>query len=148
MWNFYKRIGIVDQDNKYTQNYGDPLWVYYQYRLAKGDARSKDAVYAEGRQKMKEVEGRGVDLATGHGEKIWDLDPKLAAKVDGVYNDAKKSLWAELTPEFIETIPGVLPVRTMSMDRNDYIARPNTGERLSPDSITALEKMRESWGAN
>ena len=87
------------------QNYGDPLWVYYQYRLAKGDTRSKDAIYAEGRQKMKEVEERGVDLAIGHGEKIWDLNPKLAAKVNGLYDDAKQSLWAELTPEFIATVP-------------------------------------------
>ena len=44
--------------------------------------RSKEAVYAEGRQKMKEVEARGVDLATGHGEQIWDLNPQLAAKVN------------------------------------------------------------------
>ena len=65
MWDFYRRIGIVDQNDKYTQNYGDPLWVYYQYRLAKGDQRSKDAVYAEGRLKMKEVEdamGRAARL--------------------------------------------------------------------------------------
>lgn len=148
MWNFYKRIGIVDQNNKYTKNYGDPLWVYYQYRLAKGDKRPKDAVYAEGRKKMKEVEARGVDLATGHGEKIWDLNPKLASKVRDLYDDAKKSLWAELTPEFITTVPGVVPVRTLSKDRNDYIAHPNTGEVLSPESIAALERMRDSWGPN
>ena len=86
--------------------------MYYQYRLAKGDTRSKNAVYAEGRQKIKEVEGRGVDLATGHGGQIWDLNPQLAAKVNGLYDDAKKSLWAELTPEFINAIPEVLPVRT------------------------------------
>ena len=85
MWEFYKRIGIVDANDNYTKNYGDPLWVYYQYRLAKGDTRSKDAIYAEGRTKMKEVEERGVDLATGHGEKIWDLNPKLAAKVNELY---------------------------------------------------------------
>ena len=133
MWDFYKRIGIVDANNKYTQNYGDPLWVYYQYRLAKGDNRSKDAIYAEGRQKMKEVEERGVDLATGHGEKIWDLNPALATKVNALYDDAKKSLWAEFTPEFITTMPNVIPVRTLSKDRNDYIAHPTTGEALSPE---------------
>ena len=89
MWQFYKRIGIVAGNNQYTEHYGDPLWVYYQYRLAKGDSRSKDAVYAEGRQKMKEVEARGVDLATGHGGQIWDLNPQLAARVNGLYDDAK-----------------------------------------------------------
>ncbi|MGI0524721.1 ethanolamine ammonia-lyase subunit EutB [Rhizobium giardinii] len=146
MWDFYKRIGIVDEDNKYTVNYGDPLWVYYQYRLAKGETRSKDAVYAEGRQKMQEVEGRGVDLATGHGENIWDLNPKLAAKVKGLYDDAKQSLWAELTPEFVAAIPDVVPVRTLSQDRNDYIAHPGTGEILSPEAIAELERIRDSWG--
>jgi ethanolamine ammonia-lyase large subunit len=146
MWDFYKRIGIIDENNKYTVNYGDPLWVYYQYRLAKGDMRSKDAVYAEGRQKMKEVEERGVDLATGHGENIWDLNPELATKVKGLYDDAKLSLWAELTPEFIAAIPDVVPVRTLSKDRNDYIAHPGTGETLSPEAIAEIERIRESWG--
>ena len=131
MWDFYKRIGIVDANNKYTQNYGDPLWIYYQYRLAKGDNRPKDAIYAEGRQKMKQVEDRGVDLASGHGEKIWDLNPALATKVNALYDDAKKSIWAEFTPEFITTVPNVIPVRTLSKDRDDYIAHPTTGEALS-----------------
>jgi ethanolamine ammonia-lyase large subunit len=148
MWDFYKRIGIVDKDDKYTKNYGDPLWVYYQYRLAKGDKRPIDAVYAEGRKKMQEVEERGVDLATGHGEKIWDLNPQLATRVNELYDDAKKSLWAELTPEFITSIPSVVPVHTLSKDRNDYIAHPTTGETLSLDSIAALERMRDSWGAD
>ena len=133
MWSFYQRIGIVDRDGKYTEHYGDPLWVYYQYRLAKNDRRSKDAIYAEGQAKMREVEARGVDLATGHGEQIWDLNPQLAAKVNELYADAKESLWAELTPEFAASIPNVLPLRTLSGDRNDYIAHPGTGETLSPD---------------
>jgi ethanolamine ammonia-lyase large subunit len=148
MWEFYKRIGIVDGDDRYTEHYGDPLWVYFQYRLAKGDTRSREAVYAEGRQKMEEVEARGVDLATGHGQQVWDLNPQLAAKVNGLYDDAKKSLWAELTPEFISAIPGVLPVRTLSNDRNDYIAHPSTGETLSPESMAALESLRQSWGTD
>jgi ethanolamine ammonia-lyase large subunit len=148
MWNFYKRIGIVDNNNKYTKNFGDPLWVYYQYRLAKGDKRSKDAVYAEGRKKMQQVELRGVDLATGHGDKLWDLNPNLAARVKDLYDDAKKSLWAEFTREFITAVPAVVAVNTLSKDRNDYIAHPNTGEMLSQESIAALEIMRKSWGSN
>ena len=57
MWEFYKRIGIVDGNNSYTGNYGDPLWVS-AYRLAKGNSRSKDAVYAEGR--AEDERGRGA----------------------------------------------------------------------------------------
>jgi ethanolamine ammonia-lyase large subunit len=148
MWDFYKRIGVVDENDRYSEHYGDPLWVYYQYRQAKGDQRSRDTVYEEGRTKMQEVESRGVDLATGHGEEIWDLNPQLATRVNELYADAKTSLWAELEPEFIASITDVVPVRTLSKDRNDYIAHPSTGEVLSPESIAVLEEMRDSWGAD
>lgn len=146
MWDFYKQIGIVDKNNNYTEHFGDPLWVYYQYCLAKGDGRSKDTIYAEGLQKMKEVAERGVDLATGHGKNLWDLNPELEAKVKSYYDDAKVSLWAELTPDFIQTIPNVMLVSTLSKDRENYIAHPPTGEKLSAESINALEKLRDSWG--
>jgi ethanolamine ammonia-lyase large subunit len=148
MWDFYKRIKIVDDANNYTTYYGDPLWVYYQYRLAKGDTRPKEAVYAEGRRMMTEVEQRGVDLATGHGAQIWDLNPALDARVNSLYDDAKKSLWTELTPGFIRAIPNVLPIRTQSKDRNDYIAHPPTGEILDPESLAAIVRLRDSWGGN
>ena len=148
MWDFYKRIGIVDKNNKYTQHFGDPLWVYYQYRLAKRDKRSKDAIYAEGRKKMKNVEDRGVDLATGHGANMWDLNPKLATKVKALYDDAKKSLWTEFTPDFLKGIPAAVAVKTLSKNRENYITHPDTGEQLSPESVAAVEKLRDSWGAN
>jgi len=148
MWAFYKRIGIVDANNKYTEHFGDPLWVYYQYCQAKGDKRSKDEIYAEGKKKIQEVEARGVDIATGHGKNIWDLNPQLEAKVKSLYEDAKISLWAELTPAFVKTIPNAVPVSTLSKKRDNYISEPATGEKLSPQTIAALKALRDSWGAN
>jgi ethanolamine ammonia-lyase large subunit len=148
MWDFYKRIGIVDENNKYTDHFGDPLWVYYQYCLAKGEKRSMDAVYTEGRKKLQAVEARGVDIATGHGKNIWDLNHQLEAMVKSLYEDAKISLRAELSPDFTKTIPNAAFVSTLSKDREDYISHPETGEKLSPQSIAALEKLRDSWGAN
>ncbi len=148
MWDFYKRIEIVDTDNRYTRHFGDPLWVYYKYCQAKGDKRAQDDIYAEGRKKMQEVEARGVDLATGHGKNRWDLNPDLDKKVRALYDDAKECLWAELTPEFVKTVPNVLAVKTLSKDRNDYIGHPPSGEQLSPESIAALETLRDSWKAS
>ncbi len=147
MWAFYKRIGIVSANNRYTAHYGDPLWVYYQYQLAKGDKRSKDMIYAEGRKKIKDVESRGVDIAVGHGKNIWDLNPKLEANVNTLYKDAKKCLWSELNPAFIATIPNVLEVRTQSKDRENYIAQPATGEKLSPQSVATIQRLRDAWKA-
>jgi len=146
MWDFFKRIQIVDKNNKYTEHLGDPIWVYYQYRLAKGDKRSKEEIYAEGRKKVDEVQARGVDLAIGHGKNPWDLEPNLAKRLNDLYQDAKISLWAELTPEFIKTIPNAVPITTMSKDREDYVAHPASGEELSPAAVATLEKLRDAWG--
>lgn len=145
MWEFYKRIQIVDKNNKYTEHLGDPIWVYYQYRLAKGDKRSKEEIYAEGRKKVDEVQARGVDLAIGHGKNPWDLEPNLAKRLNDLYQDAKISLWAELTPEFVKTIPNAVPITTMSKDREDYVAHPASGEELSPAAVATLEKLRDAW---
>jgi len=145
MWDFYKRIQIVDKNNKYTEHLGDPIWVYYQYRLAKGDKRSKEEIYAEGRKKVDEVQARGVDLAIGHGKNPWDLEPNLAKRLNELYQDAKICLWAEMTPEFVKTIPNALPIATMSKDREDYVAHPASGEELSPAAVATLEKLRDAW---
>ena len=146
MWDFFKRIEIVDEKGGYTEHFGDPVWVYYKYKLAKGDKRSKDAIYAEGKEAIGRIEARGVPIAMGHGENPWDLNPELAEKVDNLYKDAKVSIWSEFTDEFIQTIPNAVVVSTQSKDREDYIAHPATGEALSESAVASLDKLRDSWG--
>jgi ethanolamine ammonia-lyase large subunit len=145
MWEFFKRIKIVDANNQYTEHFGDPIWVYYQYRLAKGDTRSRDQIYAEGTAAIARIEGRGCPIAVGHGKEPWDLQPELKKRIWSLYDDAKISLWTEYTDEFIETIPNALVIATQSKDREDYIAHPPTGEVLSAAAIASLEKLRDSW---
>jgi len=145
MWDFFKKIEIIDQNGKPTKHFGDTLWVYYQYRLAKGDKRPMKEVYAEGQQKIDEVLGRGVPLAIGYGENIWDLEPELNRQMHALYDDAKVSLWAEYTPDFVATIPNAVTIATNSADREDYVAHPSTGEELNEAAVATLEKLRNSW---
>ncbi len=129
MWDFYKRIGVVGNDNAYTAHFGDPLWVYFQYRLAKGDTRSMDEVYAEGRQTMGEIDAAASTWQPVMWNRVWDLNPPLAVKVKGLYDDAKAApLGRTHARSSSAAVPGVVPVRTLSKDRNDYIAHPDTGE--------------------
>ncbi|MEZ4598209.1 MAG: ethanolamine ammonia-lyase subunit EutB [Syntrophotaleaceae bacterium] len=146
MWNFFKKIQVIDKDGKPTKHFGDPVWVYYQYRLAKGDKRSQKEIYAEGQEAVKRVQDRGVDLAIGYGENIWDLEPALNRRIHALYDDAKVSLWTEFTPEFMASIPDAVILQTTSADREDYVAHPVTGESFSEASVTTLEKLRDSWG--
>ncbi|MFZ2956223.1 MAG: ethanolamine ammonia-lyase subunit EutB [Candidatus Ozemobacteraceae bacterium] len=147
MQEFFKKIQIVDGQGKYTEHFGDPLWVYYQFKVAKGDKRTQKEIYAEGEEAIKRCESRGVLIASGYGKERWSLATRLDQKIRGLYNDAKMCIWEEFSPEFIKKIPQAIEVSTNSKNREDYITHPSTGETLHPDSIVTLEKLRDSWGA-
>lgn len=142
MWAFFKRIGVIDASGKPTARFGDPRYVYIEYRRIKGDVRPDAMILAEADQKIKEVRERGVPIAMGHGRNTWDLEPALDAEIRRLYADAKQSLWTEFTPAFLATIPMAEPLRTRSADRKDFIWHPPTGEQLDDRSVAALSALR------
>lgn len=142
MWAFFQRIGVIDADGRPTAHFGDPRWVYLQYRRAKSDTRPDREVIEEADARMARVRGRGVFLATGHGANIWDLDPALDREVRTLYEDAKVCIRAELPPSFPSTLPPAVPVLTRSHDRNDYILHPPGGEVLDEQSLDRIAKLR------
>ena len=93
MRDFFVKIGILDEKGNFTDHAGDPLWVYYQYRLAKGDLRSREEIYLEGEAQMARVQARDVPLAIGHGPTVEDMNPELAGKIQALYEDAKRAIW-------------------------------------------------------
>lgn len=148
MWDFFKKIEIIGSDNRPTEHFGDPTWVYYQYRLAKKDLRTKEEILAEGRKIIVGIEERGVPIAQGFGENVWDLDPELDRKIHSLYDDAKKSLWAEMPDSFIQAIPAAVPLITQSKDRKDYVYHPQSGEKLGKNTSKQLKAIKENWGNN
>jgi ethanolamine ammonia-lyase large subunit len=145
MWDFFKQIGIVDHQDNYTEHFGDPVWVYYRYRLAKGDDREKTEIYAEGETAIGRVQARGVPIARGHGENLYDLQPELQKRTTSFYRDVKASFWAEFTPEFVKTLDNALIIETTAQDREDYFTRPDSGRNLSDAAVVALDKMTKTW---
>ncbi|WP_145314046.1 ethanolamine ammonia-lyase subunit EutB [Gimesia fumaroli] len=146
MWAFFQKLGVIDADGKPTKHFGDPTWVYLQYRRKKGDTRSDAAIIKAGRQQLAEIRKRGVFIAEGFGQKPSELNPALKIEIDQIYQDAKKSIWAELSPAFVAGVPSVLPVKTQSNDRLEYILHPTTGEQLSKESQTAVQQLRQQHG--
>lgn len=148
MWAFFKKLEIIDEQNRPTEHFGDPVWVYYQYLKAKGDGRSYAAIKDEGLKAISAIEKRGVPIAQGYGENYFDPEPQLARKVKSLYEDAKVSLWTELSDSFITGISGAIPMTTQSIDRKDYVYHPPSGEKLSEKSIHQLKAMRTSRKGN
>lgn len=151
MWDFFKRIQVIDKHGKPTKHFGDPVWVYYQYCKAKGDNRSQQEIMAEGKQKFNEIHntwlktGNKVPLAAGYGKNYWDPNPKLDKKIRALYADAKKAIWSEFTPEFIKSVPDSVKLATLSKDRENYIVHPESGEQLDQQSVATLQRLRDAW---
>ncbi|HEX9024712.1 MAG TPA: ethanolamine ammonia-lyase light chain EutC, partial [Geobacteraceae bacterium] len=151
MWAFFKRIQVIDKNGKPTKHFGDPVWVYYQYCLGKGDTRPQQEIMAEGKKKFNAIHGTWlktgdkVPLASGHGKNLWDPNPTLDKKIRALYADAKKAIWSEFTPEFVKSVPDAVQLSTLSKDRENYIVHPDSGEKLSEQSVATLDKLRESW---
>ena len=148
MWAFFQKLQIIDEQGQPTQHFGDPLWVYYQFRLAKKDSRSQAAIYEEGKRILAEIRERGVPVAEGYGENYWDLSPALDQEIRHLYEDAKVSLWTAMPPAFANKIPNVLPIKTQSKDRKDYVYHPESGEQLDTKAKQALQVVRQNWGEN
>jgi ethanolamine ammonia-lyase large subunit len=142
MWAFFERLGVIDAAGTPTAHFGDPRWVYLQYRRAKQDARPDAEVLAEAEAAISRVRARGVFLATGHGALPSDMDPALDQQVRRLYEDAKVCIRATLPAGFQSAVASTVPIATRSRDRDDYILHPPTGELLSEESLASVAALR------
>jgi ethanolamine ammonia-lyase large subunit len=142
MWAFFQRLGVIDAAGQPTEHFGDPRWVYLQYRRARRDARSDHDVLAEADAMIARARGRGVFIASGHGSRPSNMDPSLDGQVRRLYEDAKVCIRAELPASFPSTLASAVPLLTRSRDRDDYILHPPTGETLNDASLARVEALR------
>jgi ethanolamine ammonia-lyase large subunit len=145
MVDFFKQLQVLDQAGNPTEHFGDPLWVYVQYRRRQGDGREQAEIVEEGKRQMAAVRQRGVFLASGFGDRPSELNSQLSEEIQAIYQDAKASIWARLTDSFKKSKADALFLKTCSIDREDYILHPVSGEQLSQESIDSLQTLRQRY---
>jgi ethanolamine ammonia-lyase large subunit len=148
MWAFFKRIEVIGSDNKPTAIFGQPTQVYLRYCRAKGDLRSDETILLEGKAAIERVRKRGVPIAEGFGEKIWQLQPSLDREIQALYKDAKYCLWTEWETPYLKSIKNAIVIRSKSKNRIDYVYHPASGERVSQESVTVIQSLRKNFKKN
>jgi ethanolamine ammonia-lyase large subunit len=148
MWSFFQKLEVVDGAGKPGKNFGRPERIYLAFRRRMGDTRTETEILGEAGRKVERVRSHNVDIATGHGARVWDLEPELDKKVRTLYADAKKCIWAELPREFDRSLDSAVALQTLSTSREDYILHPATGEQLAPESLNVLRRLAESHGSS
>lgn len=146
MWRFFQEVGVIDAAGRPTPHFGDPLHLFVQYRRRKGDLRSDEDIRNAGRREIQDVRQRGLFIAEGYEASPGDPPAELAAEVHRIYDDAKACIWAEMPQEFIDSVPHPLPLASRSADRTDYILHPESGERLTAESVERLHRLRTEHG--
>ncbi|MCG8460406.1 MAG: ethanolamine ammonia-lyase subunit EutB [Holophagales bacterium] len=142
LWAFFQELGVIDAEGRPTEHFGQPTWVYLQYRRRKGDPRPDGEILDEARAKVDEIRSRGVFLAEGHGERPWDLHPELEERLRTLYADSKACLWAELPEDFESSLPGTIALSTHATQRHRYISDPRAGEVLDTEAEAELDRLR------
>jgi ethanolamine ammonia-lyase small subunit len=106
--------------------------LYAAYAKAGGEGRSTAVLEDEARRRLARLQRQGFDLG--------GAPPEAAdARVDALYAHARAALYAALEDSPVESATaGAVRVRTQAANRDEYLARPTTGERLVADDARAV----------
>ena len=115
--------------------------LYAVYHKAGGDTRSLDTLRDEGAKKIAALAERGFDLGYGCGEN-GDDPPAANARITQIYSNARRALYSTLDEAVIsDSSPCYVRVHTRSSHRDDYLARPPTGERIDDKDAARIKAL-------
>jgi ethanolamine ammonia-lyase large subunit len=112
--------------------------LYSTYMKSAGDQRSEDALATECRRKIRAMQDRGFDIGNGDGSAGGGAG-RANARIDAIYANARIALYARVDEGMITRIsPRPLRVRSTSIDREDYLAHPASGEHIRPEDVSKV----------
>jgi len=104
--------------------------LYAAYMKEGGDRRTAAALGQEADAKLARLRGRGFDLGYGH-EADGSAPARVRTRMETIYAQARRALYAVPDASILQDVcPHHIRVRTRSLDRDDYLAHPRTGEHL------------------
>ena len=121
--------------------------LYAAYTKEGGDRRTIDALREEGATKIDRLRARGYDVGYGH-----DADaaapPAVRARMETIYAHARSALYAVLDAGVVRAVsPHHIRVRTASRDREEYLARPRSGESIRDEDAERIVSLAASSGS-
>jgi len=161
-------LGVMNATGDLARDARSVEYLYARYAKNGGDIRTSDTLMDEGRQKLMELQQRGFDL--GYGDRGTRLQPrqgddpnrlrqgyggppKLRAKAEGsyhnhearleaIYTHACRALYATLDDGVVNDVsPRHVRVRTLAVDRDDYLAHPPRGEQLRDEDAHVVSRL-------
>ncbi|MGH8601412.1 MAG: ethanolamine ammonia-lyase subunit EutB [Gammaproteobacteria bacterium] len=135
-------LGVRKDRGHATLKQGAEL--YSVYRKAGGDTSTYESLRRQGMKKIARLQQAGYDLGYGHGLH-HQAPPEVTKRLERIYSHAQQALRATLAEAVIHDVsPQHLRVRTCAKDRDDFIAHPSAGERISDQEIPRVISLYPS----
>ncbi|HKY30530.1 MAG TPA: ethanolamine ammonia-lyase subunit EutB, partial [Pyrinomonadaceae bacterium] len=120
---------------------GSAAALYAAYHKARGDTRSFDTLRDDATKRIRVLAERGFDLGYGCDENYGD-PPEANARITAIYSNARRALYSTLDEAVIsDSSPCYVRVHTRSLDREDYLAHPATGELIHDEDTSRIQAL-------
>lgn len=137
----FEQLGILSGSGDLKPDRPGADSLYAIYMKSGGDSRSLGSLKEEARRKLTAIRERGFDLGYGHGEGYIAPD-EVRNRLEGIYGQARQSLYANLDHDLMRQVsPGGLRVRSMAVDREDYLMHPAAGERIRDQDSDRVARL-------
>ena len=137
-------LGVMCEDGTLRLDSPRPESLYAAYMKAGGDTRSSETLQEEGARKMKKLRERGLDLGYGC-EADYQPPPAVTSRLEAIYEHARRALYATIKDEVLRDVsPQHIRVRTIALDREEYLSSPPSGELIRPADAARLVQLYTS----
>ena len=134
-------LGVMDEAGELMADRPGAEDFYAMYAKAGGEARSFDALRAEGARRLGALAERGFDL--GYREGVGESPPpEVESRMRAIYGHARQALYAALDEGMIRDVsPRALRVRTQASHREEFLGHPPSGERICEADARRLASL-------
>jgi ethanolamine ammonia-lyase large subunit len=137
-------LGVMDAAGDVARDTKSAESLYARYAKRGGDGRTLETLAEEGRHKLLDLRQRGCDLGYGCRSDYSD-PPAVETRLEVIYTHACRALYATLDAGVIRDVsPRHVRVRTLALDRDDYLAHPRRGERLRDEDVPIVSSLYNS----
>lgn len=137
-------LGVMNESGELSSNGQTTASLYATYAKAGGDTRTFESLREEGAKKITTLAERGFDL--GYGSEVgYKASQKINKRMEAIYAHARRALYATIDEAVLgDACEHFLRLHSLSSNRDDYLARPTSGEEFSEAEAQRIKKLYPS----
>ena len=138
------QLGVMNKSGEIVPDGSRTESLYATYMRAGRDTRSIEMLRQEAAKKIRTLQEQGYELGYGHRDNY--LAPEeVDTRIEGIYRHARHALYALLDDGVIKQVSNQhIRIRTRSVDREDYLVHPWSGELVREKDASRLGSLYPS----